>query len=177
MNIEKLKFPIGKYTSINNPDKKVINNWIDDIERFPSRIKELVTGIQDSQLNWRYRPKGWSVKQVIHHCADSHMNAFIRFKLALTEETPIIKPYREEKWANLADSLTIEIDESLMLLTGLHKKWARLIKSLSLDQLEMDYEHPQHGLKFNLISTIGMYSWHCNHHLEHIKNALKSKSY
>ena len=105
------------------------------------------------------------------------MNAFIRFKLALTEEKPIIKPYREEKWANLADSLTIEIDESLMLLTGLHKKWARLIKSLSLDQLEMDYEHPQHGLKFNLISTIGMYSWHCNHHLEHIKNALKSKSY
>ena len=81
------------------------------------------------------------------------MNAFIRFKLALTEEKPIIKPYREEKWANLADSLTIEIDESLMLLIGLHKKWARLIKSLSLDQLEMDYEHPQHGLKFNLIST------------------------
>ena len=157
MNIEKLKFPIGKYTYINNPDIKVINKWIDDIERFPSRIKELVTGIQDSQLNLRYRPEGWTVKQVIHHCSDSHMNAFIRFKLALTEETPIIKPYREEKWANLADSLTIEIDESLMLLTGLHKKWARLIKSLSHDQLEMDYEHPQHGLRFNLISTIGMY--------------------
>ena len=125
MNIEKLKFPIGKYTFIKNPYIKVINNWIDDIERFPSRIKELVTEIQDSQLNLRYRPEGWTVKQVIHHCADSHMNAFIRFKLALTEETPIIKPYREEKWANLADSLTIEIDESLMLLTGLHKKWAR----------------------------------------------------
>ena len=168
MNIEKLKFPIGKYTSINNPDKKVINNWIDDIERFPSRIKELVTGIQDSQLNLRYRPEGWTVKQVIHHCADSHMNSFIRFKLALTEESPTIKPYFEERWAELADAKNLDIEPSLMLLEGLHKRWVILLKSLKAEDFQKVFIHPQHGKSFTLAENIGIYAWHCNHHLAHV---------
>ena len=175
MNIEKLKFPIGKYIFINNPDIKVINNWIDDIERFPSRIKELVTGIQDSQLNLRYRPEGWTVKQVIHHCADSHMNSLIRFKLALTEDTPKIRPYHEDKWAELVDSQDDRILDSILLLIALHSRWVKILKNLSPEDLKKEFEHPEHGTKFSLEENIGIYAWHCNHHYAHIELALEAK--
>ncbi|MDG1685344.1 MAG: putative metal-dependent hydrolase [Flavobacteriaceae bacterium] len=175
MDIEKLKFPIGKYISNKSPSEDLIKQWIEDIELFPSRVEYLIRDISSEKLSWKYRPNGWMVKQVIHHCADSHMNSIIRFKLALTEEIPTIRPYKESRWADLNDSLTDEITESIILLNGLHKKWSRLLKSLSKDQLDMKFIHPENGNKFSLVENIGVYSWHCNHHLAHIENGINSE--
>jgi hypothetical protein len=174
MDLEKLKFPIGKYSPNKNPSNTELKIWIETIEAFPAQVEQLVAATTSEQLNWKYRPDGWMVKQVIHHCADSHMNSLIRFKLALTEDTPVIRPYYEDRWANLEDGLTTEIEESLVLLKGMHKKWTRLLKSLTKDQLKMEFVHPEHGLQFNIAETIGSYAWHCKHHLAHIKNGLNS---
>lgn len=174
MDIEKLKFPIGKYDPNKNPDKKLLQQWIKDIEDFPAKIEQLTTGISNEKLNWKYRPNGWTVKQVIHHCADSHMNSVIRFKLALTEDTPTIRPYFEDRWAELIDSKDNEIYSSILLLKGLHNKWTSLLNDLSNEQLKLEFVHPEHGEKFNLAENIGIYAWHCNHHLAHIKNGINS---
>ncbi len=151
-----------------------MQQWIEDIEKFPIRVEQLVKDINVEQLNWRYRPDGWTVKQVIHHCTDSHINSLVRFKLALTEDTPVIRPYFEDRWAELEDGLTDDINASLMLLKGLHRKWGVLLKSLTSIQLSREFMHPEHGRKFNLGETIGNYAWHCNHHLQHIEIGLNS---
>ena len=175
MNIQQLKFPIGEYISNVNPSKELINSWIKDIEDFPSKVEGLTKNISTEQLNWKYRPGGWTVKQVIHHCADSHMNSIIRFKLALTEESPTIRPYFEDRWAELVDSHDDDISDSVSLLKGLHKKWVVLLKSLNDNDLKRDFIHPEHGKRFNLADNIGVYAWHCNHHFAHMKNGLDSK--
>ena len=174
MNIQKLKFPIGEYIPNKSPNSDLITKWISEIEDFPAKIENLTHNIPIEKLNWRYRPGGWSLKQVVHHCSDSHMNSFIRFKLALTEDMPIIKPYYEDRWAELTDSKDDDISYSLNLLSGLHKKWIILLKSLTDKQMRLEFIHPEHGEKFNLAETIGNYAWHCNHHLAHIKNAIDS---
>ena len=174
MDIEKLKFPIGKYSPNKNPNKEQLNEWIAAIENFPKKINDLVENVSIEQLNYKYRPNGWTVKQVIHHCTDSHMNSIIRFKLALTEDKPIIRPYHEDKWAELNDSQDNDLESSIMLLNGLHKKWSSLLKSLNKDQLKLEYSHPEHGTIFNLVETIGNYAWHCNHHLAHVKNGINT---
>lgn len=154
MKIEKLKFPIGKYIPNKNPNKTLLKKWIDDIELFPARVEGLTKDIPTNKLSWKYRPNGWMVKQIIHHCADSNMNCVIRFKLALTEQNPTIRPYYEDRWAVLNDSLTDEINESLILLNGLHKRWTRLLKFLTKEQLEMEFLHPINGRKFSLAETL-----------------------
>ena len=174
MDIEKLKFPVGQYIPIRQPDKALLDQWIAIIEHFPEALEKLTAGKPAEHLNWKYRPDGWTVKQVVHHCADSHMNSMIRFKLALTEETPTIRPYFEDRWAELADGLTTDISASMQLLKGLHQKWALLLKRLADEDLELEFVHPEHGTKFNLAETIGMYAWHCKHHLAHVENGLNS---
>ena len=131
MNIERLKFPIGEYIPNKSPNETLLQQWIEDIELFPAKVEDLIKDIATEKLSWKYRPNGWMIKQVLHHCADSHMNSIIRFKLALTENTPTIRPYYEDRWADLNDSLTDEINESLTLLKGLHKKWTRLLQNLT----------------------------------------------
>jgi len=172
--MNKLKFPIGEYIPNKNPNKDELNGWINEIKNFPSQLNIITKNISIQELNWRYRPNGWTVKQVIHHCADSHMNSLIRFKLALTEDTPTIRPYHEDKWAELIDSSDNDISDSMILLKGLHSKWVKLLQNLTEEQLKLEFVHPQHGLKFNLAENIGNYAWHCNHHLEHIKLGIKS---
>ena len=173
MDIEKLRFPIGKYIPNKNPDNQTIKKWINDINLFPIRLNEITKDLTVEQLNWKYRPNGWKVKQVVHHCADSHMNAFIRFKLAITEKKPIIKPYNEAKWAELIDSIDDNLESSLNIISSLHKKWVKLIYSLNNDQLLLDFVHPEHGEIFNLNENIGNYAWHSNHHLEHVRLGIK----
>jgi DinB superfamily len=127
--MQNLKFPIGDFTktvSISNNDLK---NWILVIENFPNRIKSLTEKLSIEQLNWVYRPNGWTIKQVVHHCADSHMNSLIRFKLALTEENPTIKPYNEANWANLFDGVSDDISSSIQIIEGIHKRWVLLLSS------------------------------------------------
>jgi len=175
MNIENLKFPIGKFLVPTVYSKEMIQFWIEDIEQFPKKIVELTKGLSVEQLNWKYRPEGWTIKQVVHHCADSHMNSFIRFKLALTEEKPKIRPYFEDRWAVLSDSLSDNLSSSIVLLKGLHSKWVYLLKILSEEELLLEFMHPEHGEIFSLQETIGNYAWHCNHHLAHIKLAIEAE--
>jgi hypothetical protein len=172
--LEKLKYPIGKFEAPDIIDSQILKSWISDIEAFPQHLETLIIPLITANLNLSYRPNGWTVKQVVHHCADSHMNALIRFKLALTEDAPIIKPYHEDKWANLVDGLTDSTVDSLYILKGLHSKFGLLLKNLSEEDLGRVYIHPAHGKRFRLDEAVGMYAWHGNHHLAHIRQALMS---
>ncbi len=171
-NSIKLRFPIGKFKKPDSISTKEIEQWISEIEFFPSRLQELIGGLNDASLEWKYRPNGWSVKQVVHHCADSHMNSFIRFKLCLTEDTPTIKPYFEDRWAELPDTVEMDISESIKILEGLHKRWTKLLKSLHPIDLEKAFIHPEHGIRFSLVENIALYAWHSKHHLAHIEQAI-----
>ncbi|MFT5822874.1 MAG: hypothetical protein ACI8ZM_004131 [Crocinitomix sp.] len=175
MNIEALKFPIGPYIAPKNIDQKQINEWISEIESFPKRLVNLTNNLGNAELNWIYRPEGWNIKQVVHHCADSHMNALIRFKLTVTEDSPTIRPYFEDRWALLSDSLDEDVSPSVQILTGLHKKLGIVMRNLTTAQLQREFIHPEHGQRFSLAETIGNYAWHSNHHLAHIEQALSYK--
>jgi len=175
MNIENLKYPIGKFIAPEEYTLNILKGWIEEIESFPEKVVELTQTLTQAQLNWIYRPEGWSIKQVVHHCADSHMNSFIRFKLALTESTPTIRPYHEDKWAELSDSLVTDLTDSILLLKGLHAKWGFLLRQLTTSDLLLKYVHPEHGQTFTLQETIGSYAWHCQHHLAHIVVALDNE--
>ncbi|MFT5847947.1 MAG: hypothetical protein ACI902_002009 [Psychroserpens sp.] len=170
-----LKFPIGEFQKPDVISSEMISTWINDIERFPSEIQKTTNGLITEQLNWPYRPEGWNIKQVVHHCADSHMNSIIRFKLALTEDSPIIKPYYEDRWAKLVDGVDDNLEDSLNLLKGLHAKLGKLLKHISKKELSREIVHPEHGKRFRLDETIGTYAWHSNHHLAHIKQAIAHK--
>lgn len=175
--LNQLRFPIGEFEKPEIIDNQIIEQWIQDIADFPKAVEVLTKDLTIEQLNWKYRPNGWTVKQVVHHCVDSHMNSVIRFKLALTENQPTIRPYFEDRWAELADALDNDLSDSLLILKGLHSKWVKLLKSLSAKDLALTFVHPEHGKIFTLGENIGIYAWHCNHHLEHIKLALKYRSF
>ena len=175
--LNNLKYPIGKYTKPVNLTREKVNNYINDIESFPLRLKIAIEPLSTAQIDTTYRPNGWTIRQVIHHCADSHMNAFIRLKLTLTEEKPVVKPYWEDRWAELADAKTMNIEPSIKLLEGLHVRWAVLLKSLSEKELEKDFIHPEHGKAFQLNEFLGIYAWHCNHHLAHITSLKKTNEW
>jgi hypothetical protein len=168
MDLEKLKYPIGKYIKPSVIDQSIIDGYIFEIESFPERLRNVVSRLSQTQLDTAYRPDGWTARQVIHHCADSHINSFIRFKLALTEDKPTIKPYFEERWAELADAKNLDIEPSLMLLEGLHKRWVVLLKSFNAEDFQKVFIHPEHGKSFTLAENTGIYAWHCNHHLAHV---------
>lgn len=172
--LQKLKYPIGKFEVLPSEiTKSQIDEWIGVIAQFPDQVQSLTKELTVDQLKWRYRPNGWCISQVVHHCADSHMNSIIRFKLALTEDLPDIKPYYEDRWADLPDSLEPDISDALAILTGLHHKWVLLLQSLDNHQLHRQYRHPEHGKVFDLAETIGNYAWHCQHHEAHIVQAIK----
>ncbi|MEQ9062815.1 MAG: putative metal-dependent hydrolase [Vicingaceae bacterium] len=168
MNTADPRYPIGRYRRPETASKKDIDTWIEAIETFPARLEKALGGMSQVQLDTPYREGGWTVGQVVHHCADSHMNSFMRFKLALTEEMPTIKPYLEAKWAELPDANELPIQSSLMLIKGLHHRWVVLLKSLSTDDLSKTFIHPENGREMRLDHTIALYAWHCNHHLAHI---------
>jgi hypothetical protein len=173
--LEQLKYPIGQFVTPNNITSIQQADWISSIDSFPQTIASLTKKLSSDQLNWTYRPNGWSIKQLVHHCADSHINSLCRFKLALTEDNPTIRPYFENRWAELHDALEDDLSDSLVLLTGLHGKWVRLLKSLKEEQLERTFVHPDSNALITLKENIGIYAWHCAHHLAHIREALESK--
>ena len=174
--LHSLKYPIWKFVKPEYVNNETLAQWISDIEHLPKNIETLTKDLTPEQLQWVYRPNGWSIKQVVHHCADSHINAFIRFKLALTEESPTIKPYHEDLWANLIDANADDLMDTLFLLKGLHAKLCLLLRYIpKVDLTTKSYIHPQHGKRFTLEEAIGMYAWHSNHHLAHIKQALEYK--
>jgi len=168
-NIDKFRYPIGKFLKPAIIHDDIIKDWIGTIESFPKMLRDEAYKLTEADLEKRYRPNGWTIRQIIHHCADSHMNSFIRFKLALTEETPVIKPYAEELWAELADTKSVPVESSLKILEGLHERWVQLINSLSGKDLEKQFKHPQTAELISLKTNIGLYAWHCEHHLAHVR--------
>jgi len=172
---EKLRYPIGKFTQPEIINKETIDSWINTIAKFPEYLKNELNKLQEKDLEQTYRSGGWTIRQLIHHCADSHMNSFIRFKLALTEDTPTIKPYKEDKWSELADSVKMPIDSSIKILEGLHQRWSVLLSSLNDSDLKKQFRNPESDKTISIETAIGIYAWHCNHHLTHIINAKKQR--
>jgi uncharacterized damage-inducible protein DinB len=175
--LEELKFPIGKFNYVETNDPEKIKNWISDIERLPSRLREAVKNLDEKQFNTPYREGGWTIKQVIHHLGDSHMNSYIRFKLALTENKPTIKPYDQTKWAELNDYKFAIVKDSIDFIEVFHKRFVVLLKSLSASDLEKVFIHPESGANITLKRNIALYAWHSNHHLAHITNLIKRKNW
>lgn len=167
-NFEALKFPVGKFNSPAAITPEMISSAIDEIAKLPEQIENALTGFTEEQLNTPYRPEGWTIRQVVHHVPDSHMNAYIRFKLALTEENPTIRPYHEDKWAELSDTTHTPIATSLQLLKALHQRWVVLLKSMKAEDFERTFFHPEKKNSLKLAEVVLMYAWHGKHHLGHI---------
>jgi hypothetical protein len=162
-----LRYPIGKfhYEGPLTEDQK--QKCLNDIEQAPTNLRAALKGLSDQQLDTPYRPEGWTVRQVTHHVPDSHLNAYIRFKLALTEDGPTIKPYAEDRWAQLADSQTTPLEVSLTMLDSLHARWMRLLRSLAPEEWKRHFRHPDLG-EISLEKNLALYSWHGRHHVAHI---------
>ncbi|CAL2084289.1 putative metal-dependent hydrolase BCAH187_A2766 [Tenacibaculum sp. 190524A05c] len=171
--MEHLKYPIGKPEIPSDILTEHIENWIQVIEDFPDRLQKLVSNLNQDQLDTPYRDGGWTIRQVVHHCADSHHNSYTRFKWTLTEDKPVIKAYYEERWAELPDSKNGPIELSLNSLKALHSKWVYFLKVLKPEDLEQYFIHPDGNEKVTLKENIGIYAWHCNHHFAHIENLVK----
>ncbi|SFH90538.1 YfiT family bacillithiol transferase [Halpernia frigidisoli] len=176
-SLEQKKYPIGRFEIPFEITDQDIDHHIKVIKNFPKKIKHLVEDLSDDQLDEPYRKDGWKIRQVINHLADSHMNAFIRFKLALTEDNPVIKAYDEAQWAELQDSFSMGIDSSLKILDGVHKRWVYEMKCLTNKEFEHTFFHPQQNRVFTLKESLTQYSWHCNHHFAHIKNLMLEKKW
>jgi hypothetical protein len=160
------RYPIGKFEFNDEMTTDDVKTWIKEIEELPGLLSAAVKNMNMDQLDTPYRTGGWTVRQVVHHLADSHMNAYIRLKLALTEENPTIKPYKESKWAELPDS-KLPINVSLELLTALHKRLVQLLHNISPNDLKKTFLHPESG-QVTIEKNIGLYAWHGRHHLAHI---------
>lgn len=160
------RYPIGNFSYSGPPTAQQKQQFIADIEQTPARLRAAVAGLSEKQLDTPYRDGGWTVRQVAHHVPDSHMNAYIRFKLALTEDEPTIKPYMEDRWAKLRDSQAPP-EVSLVLLDCIHQRWVTILRSLSDDDWKRTFHHPELGV-MSLEKTLAMYSWHGQHHVAHI---------
>ena len=175
-NIESLKYPAGKLIIPNEITQVQISSWIKTISDFPGKVERELSDLSNEQtIAYHYRSGGWNIKQVLNHCIDSHMNSYIRFKLSLTEENPIIKPYNETAWAELPDTLEYEIQESITLLKGIHKRWVYLLKSITEEGFSKTFIHPDGNERISLKENLCIYAWHCNNHFLHISNAKKFK--
>jgi len=171
--LENDRYPIGRFERLRGPlDAAARAGLTDAIEKTPATIRSLVKGLDDRQLDSPYRDGGWTIRQVVHHVPDSHMNMYIRMKLAVTEESPIIKPYDEVRWAELPDGRSAPISMSLDLLEALHQRWVTFLRSLSEEQLHRTFVHPELG-SVSIFEALAMYAWHGRHHTAHIQNALK----
>ncbi len=175
--LQKLKYPIGTFDCPSNITSESIESWISILEHFPNRLENLIKNLSYEQLNTPYRPDGWTVRQIIHHLADSHHHSYARFKWTLTEEKPVIKAYFEDRWANLFDYKTAPINMSLLHLKAVHAKLVYLLKGLNEADLNKSFIHPETQNEVLLNYNIGMYAWHSNHHYAHIENLMKCNNW
>ncbi|NER10709.1 DinB superfamily protein [Muriicola jejuensis] len=167
--LENLRYPIGHFIKPARITPLILRDWIAHIEALPVNLRDLVSAFSDSQLDTPYRPGGWTVRQVVHHLADSHHHSYIRFKWALTEEKPVIKPYLEKEWAQLADASTGPIELSLNHLEAVHAKLVYMLNGFSRDDWQKEFVHPDGNATVGLEENTGRYAWHGNHHLAHIQ--------
>jgi hypothetical protein len=169
---DSLRYPIGRFDIAQTITADKRNLWITEITELPTQLRSAVAGLSPQQLDMPYRPGGWTIRQVVHHLPDSHMNGYIRFKLALTEERPTIKPYTENLWAQLPDYRDTPIETSLVMLSALHERWAILLKSMASHDFSLTVNHPESG-PMSLDQAVGLYAWHGKHHLAHITTLLQ----
>lgn len=174
--MDDLRYPVGKFKYDGPPSEEQKKAFLDEIATTPANLRAAVKDLSEAQFDTPYRPGGWTVRQVVHHVPDSHMNSYVRFKLALTEDDPAIKPYAEDRWAELADSKATPIEVSLMLLDSLHDRWVRLLRSLSAEEWKKTFRHPVLG-SMTLEKTLALYAWHGKHHVAHITELRKRMSW
>ena len=166
------RYPIGKFQQPLEATPALRQQAIEIIAETPAKLRAAVAGLSPAQLDTPYRKGGWSVRQVVHHVPDSHMNAYVRWKLALTEDEPTIKPYAEDRWAELADTQSTPIEVSLALLESLHTRWVRLLRSLGPDDWKRNFRHPELGV-VSLEKNLAIYAWHGKHHVAHVNELRK----
>jgi hypothetical protein len=163
-----LRFPLGRFHPPADHQALDRESWVEDIAKLPSLLRSSVAGWSPEQLDTPYRPDGWTVRQLVHHVADSHLNAYVRFKLALTEDNPAIKTYREDRWAELPDSFTTPVETSLLLVEALHTRWVALLEGMSDADFDRTLAHPEWSEPPRLFQMLALYSWHSRHHVAHI---------
>ncbi|MEO8908966.1 MAG: YfiT family bacillithiol transferase [Gemmatimonadaceae bacterium] len=171
-----VRYPVGKFDWNGVVSPSDYPRLIAEIAATPGALRSAVAGLSRDQLETRYRPEGWTVKQVVHHVPDSHLNAYTRFKLALTENEPTIKPYDEAKWAELQDT-QVPIDVSLDLLDALHVRWVALLRSMDAADFNRTFRHPEHNRTMTLAQLLGLYAWHGRHHVAHITSLRKREGW
>lgn len=171
-DLERLRYPVGPMPRRATPlDARERAAFIEVIAQAPARFGALVNGLDDAQLDTPYRPGGWTIRQVIHHVPDSHLNAYVRMKVAVTEDAPAIKTYEEARWAELPEAKTAPVEISLALLDALHARWVAFLRGIPDADFRRTFTHPQWG-GVTVDEALGMYSWHCRHHAAHIEHAL-----
>jgi uncharacterized damage-inducible protein DinB len=170
------RYPVGKYEEPAKVTPELRARAIQEIAATPEKLRVAVKGLNDAQLNTPYREGGWTVRQVVHHVADSHMNSYVRFRLALTETEPTIKPYEESAWAKLEDAAHAPIEVSLRLIEPLHERWVRLLRSLKPEEFTRTFRHPEHGAR-TIDWMLFLYEWHGKHHTAHITELRKQKGW
>lgn len=172
-----LRYPVGPFERRDTLTADERRAMIDTIAAAPARMREAVAGLDDAQLDTPYRDGGWTVRQVVHHVPDSHLNAYTRLKLALTEDDPLIRPYDEALWANLADSRDTPVEVSLTLLESLHARWVTLLRSMQESDFRRTLRHPDHSGILTLDWLVAMYAWHSRHHVAHITSLRERNSW
>lgn len=160
------QFPAGPYAAVERYGAGDVTDWIGELERAPARLRDAVSGLNDAQLDTTYR--NWTIRQITHHLADSHVNMYVRFRLALTEERPTIKPYNESLWSTLADARTAPVAPSLAIVEGVHARWVQLLRSLPDDAFRRAYYHPESRADVILWQVLPVYGWHARHHTAQI---------
>ncbi len=167
--LEELAYPTGRFTTPETYDATALSQWISVLEACPKWYDYSIENLDEAQLDTPYRPGGWTVAQVVHHVADSHINAYTRLKLALTEDAPVIKPYEEQRWAELPDVTSVPVNVSITLLHALHRRWVAVLRGLEEKDWERTYVHPEGNRVYPLWEMTAMYAWHSRHHFEHIR--------
>ena len=173
MNLEKLKYPIGKREFDPNKADQAISTWIKSIEEMPDKLIAATSGLSEKQLTLNYRPGSWTIAQLVHHLADSHINAYVRFKFALTEDHPKVKGYDENDWALTIDAQNINIKPSLNIISGIHARWAEAAHNMKPADLQRKYHHLGYKNDWTQLSMLNLYAWHSEHHLAHVHQAIK----
>ncbi len=168
VTLEKLRFPIGRFAPPEAYNAEQIKLFINEIEKLPVALRQETNGLSDDQLDQLYRPEGWTIRQVVHHLADSHLNSYTRFKLALTEDHPSIRPYQEGLWAELPDGKHAPIDLSLDILDSLHRRWVLVLQQMTPEQWTRTFFHPEYKTTWSIQQAMAIYAWHGKHHLAHI---------
>lgn len=176
-DLQKLKFPIGNFKS---PDTFTLDDHktrISSIRELPKALNAVINGLSEAQLDTPYRPGGWTARQLVHHIADSHMNAFTRFKLGLTEENPTIRPYDQNAWCDMEDAKVLSPDASLKIIEGIHSRWTYILENMGEEDFSRLIFHPEMNKSLHLGKMLALYSWHSDHHLAHLTNLVKREGW